>query len=151
MRRISDSLALVLLTAWVGGMWAIGFIAAPTLFNYLDRPTAGFIAGKLFTLVAYMGLAAGLYLLFHRLVRNGGAALKQMVFWLIVVMLALTVAGHFGIQPILESLKEQAFPRQVMESAFRDRFATWHGISNIVYVIQSVLGALLAVSYRSSR
>ena len=26
----------ILLTAWVGGLWAIGYIAAPTLFATLD-------------------------------------------------------------------------------------------------------------------
>jgi len=54
-------------------------------------------------------------------------------------MVALVVAGQFGVQPILASLKEQALPREVMESVFRDRFATWHGVASILYVIQSLL------------
>jgi hypothetical protein len=32
-----------------------------------------------------------------------------------------------------------------MESVLRDRFATWHGISSILYLVQSVLGLLLVV------
>jgi hypothetical protein len=49
----------------------------------------------------------------------------------------VVVAGQFGVQPILAGLKEQALPREVMESVFRDRFATWHGVASILYVIES--------------
>jgi hypothetical protein len=58
-------------------------------------------------------------------------------------MLALTLAGHFGIQPILQGLKDQAMPQAVMQSVFADRFARWHGVSSILYLIQSALGLLL--------
>ncbi|HNN85277.1 MAG TPA: DUF4149 domain-containing protein, partial [Accumulibacter sp.] len=36
-----------------------------------------------------------------------------------------------------------ALPREVMESVLRNRFATWHGVSSILYLVQSVLGLLL--------
>jgi hypothetical protein len=39
------------------------------------------------------------------------------VFWIVLLMLALTATGHFGVQPILAQLKADALPRQVMESA----------------------------------
>ena len=48
-------------------------------------------------------------------------------------------------QPILASFKAQALPREVMESVFRDRFSTWHGIASTLYVIESLLGAVLVV------
>ncbi len=60
-------------------------------------------------------------------------------------MLVLTAAGEFGVQPVLAALKEQALPKQVMESVLRDRFATWHGVASGLYVIQSVLGAALVI------
>jgi len=64
------------------------------------------------------------------------------------MMLLLTVAIHFGIQPIMEGLKEQALPKAVMESLFSDRFARWHGISSIGYLIESLLGLVLVLAPR---
>jgi hypothetical protein len=32
-----------------------------------------------------------------------------------------------------------------MESALRDRFVAWHGVSSVVYLIQSLLGLLLVI------
>ncbi len=32
-----------------------------------------------------------------------------------------------------------------MESALRDRFATWHGVSSALYLVQSLLGIVLVV------
>ena len=60
-------------------------------------------------------------------------------------MLALTVAGHFGVQPILTQLQADALPRRVMESALRDRFTTWHGVSSALYLLQSLLGIALVI------
>jgi hypothetical protein len=60
-------------------------------------------------------------------------------------MVLLTIAGHFGVQPILAKLKADALPRQVMESALRDRFATWHGVSSVLYLVQSLLGLWLVL------
>ena len=57
--------------------------------------------------------------------------------------IALAAAGHFGVQPILAQLKADALPRQVMESALRDRFATWHGVSSALYLVQTLLGIAL--------
>ena len=109
---------------------------------------AGMLAGKLFGHIAWVGLVCGGWLLMHRLSRFGVLALKQGFFWIVVLMLLLTVAQHFGIQPILQQLKDQAMPKDVMESLFRDRFATWHGISSVVYLIESLLGLALVSKQR---
>ena len=59
MRRLSEALYLVAITLWVGGMWAIGYMVAPVLFSSLgDRQLAGLVAGKLFSLIGWVGLAA---------------------------------------------------------------------------------------------
>ena len=98
---LSDSLALILITAWVGGLWAIGYLAAPALFYTLgeNRQLAGNLAGTMFTWVAYLGLFSGIYLLAHRVARYGLNAFKQAFFWTVLVMLLLTLFGHFGVQP----------------------------------------------------
>jgi hypothetical protein len=39
-----------------------------------------------------------------------------------------------------------------MESVFRDRFATWHGVASILYVIQSLLAVgLVLLGRRAGR
>jgi hypothetical protein len=151
-RNFADNLSLIAVTLWVGGLWAIGYIAAPVLFSALgDKMLAGMLAGKMFTVIAYVGLACGGYLVLYRPARFGVVAFKQGVFWIAVAMLLLTIAGHFGIQPILEALKEQAFPRDVMQSVLKNRFAAWHGVSSILYLLLSLLGLVLVFKQRGSR
>ena len=144
MKTLTEAIYAIALTLWIGGLWAIGYLVAPTLFYSLpDRALAGMLAGKLFTLIAYVGTGCAVYLLLFRAARFGGACLKHGIFWIVLAMLVLTLAGEFAVQPILASLKDQALPKGVMESVFRDRFATWHGVASGLYLIQSVLGIVL--------
>lgn len=146
MRKLSEALYLFAITLWVGGMWAIGYLVAPVLFASLgDRQAAGMLAGKLFALIGWIGLGCAAYLMFFLVVRRGGGCFKSAVFWLVGLMALLTAASQFGIQPLMAQLKADALPREVMESVLRDRFATWHGISSILYLIQSLLGLWLVV------
>ena len=144
MRRFWDGLAGTMLVLWIGGIWAIGYVAAPVLFaNLGDKQLAGMLAGKLFEVMAWIGIAAASYLLIYRIARDGAAALKTLFVWTVMVMLALVLIGLFGIQPIMQGLKDQAMPLAVMQSVFADRFRHWHGVSSILYLIQSALGLLL--------
>ena len=146
MRKTSEAVYFVVITLWVGGMWAIGYIAAPVLFSSLgDRQLAGLVAGKLFALIGWIGLGAAAWLLIFLMVRWGGAVFKRAVFWLVVLMALMVAASQFGIQPLMAQLKADALPREVMESVLRDRFATWHGVSSILYLVQSLLGLWLVV------
>jgi hypothetical protein len=139
-------LYLIAITLWVGGIWAIGYVAAPVLFSSLgDRQLAGQVAGKLFALIGWVGLGAAAWLLVFLVVRWGGAVFKRAVFWLVVLMALMVAVSQFGIQPLMAQLKADALPREVMESVLRDRFATWHGVSSILYMVQSLLGLWLVV------
>jgi len=150
MKRFPDLLAAWAITLWVGGLWAVGYLVAPALFyNLDDHMLAGILAGKMFSRIAWVGLVCGSWLLLFRLNRFGGAVLKQGFFWIVLTMLILTVAQEFGIQPIMQQIKDQAMPKDVMESLFRDRFATWHGISSVVYLIESLLGLALVAKQNS--
>lgn len=146
MRRISEALYLFVITLWVGALWAIGYIVAPVLFAQLgDRQLAGLLAGKLFVLIAWIGLGAALYLVVFLLGRWGVRAFRLAVFWLVILMAGMAAVQLFGIQPLIEQLKHAALPREVMESVLRDRFTTWHGLSSILYLVQSLLGLWLVV------
>ena len=146
MRGFFSALYNLAVALWVGGMLAIGYLVAPLLFSKLaDRSLAGSVAGTMFSAMAWVGLACGSYLLLFVLAGKGWRAIQSGVFWIVLLMLALTATGHFGVQPILAQLKADALPRQVMESALRDRFSTWHGVSSALYLVQSLLGVALAV------
>jgi hypothetical protein len=146
MRKLSDAVYLVAITLWVGGLWAIGYMAAPVLFASLgDRQLAGMVAGKLFALIAWVGLGSAAYLLIFLLRRWGGRVFRSSVFWLVLLMALFAAVSLFGIQPLMAQLKADALPQDVMTSALRDRFAMWHGVSSMLYMMQSLLGLWVVV------
>ncbi|QSI75382.1 DUF4149 domain-containing protein [Niveibacterium microcysteis] len=146
MNQIGRPLYFLALTLWVGALWTIGGIVAPTLFSALqDRSIAGAIAGRLFSIAAWLGVGSACFLIIFQIIDAGGQAFKRASLWVVVLMLVLTLASLFGIQPLLAQLKAEAMPREVMESLVRDRFAAWHGVSSILYLIQCALGGALVV------
>ena len=144
---LPDALYRIALTAWIGGMWAVGYLAAPTLFAQLpdDHMLAGRLAGELFTWISWVGIVCATYILALTLVRRRRLAFRSLGFWLLLPMLLLTLVGHFGIQPILADLKAQVWPDNVMQSPVAGSFAAWHGVSSILYLIESLLGAALVI------
>lgn len=145
---MANKLSLIIIALWAGALWMTG-VSAYVLFDSLqDKQLAGSLAGKLFTVVSYIGLASAFYLLIHRLFEYGTPALKQMFFWAVFVMLLLVLAGHFGIQPIIESLKAQVFPADVMQTVFADRFKTWHGVASMAYLMECLLAIVMVLKVR---
>lgn len=142
-------LSLIVITLWVGALWATG-LSAYILFDTLqDKQLAGRLAGKLFTIVSYIGMGSAFFLLIHRLMDYGTAALKQSFFWAVLVMLLLVLAGHFGIQPFLAQLKADAMPADVMNSVFASRFRNWHGVASVAYLAECLLGFVLVLKART--
>jgi len=139
---------LIVITLWVGALWTTG-LTAYVLFDALrDKQLAGSLAGRLFTIVSYIGMASATYLLIYRLMDYGTAALKQGFFWAVFVMLLLVLAGHFGIQPLLAQLKHAAMPNDVMQSVFASRFKTWHGVASVAYLLECLLGFVVVLKVR---
>ena len=142
-RQNLQHLDAVLLTLWVGSLWSIGYLAVPILFQAQpDKQLAGMLAGEMFRVQSLAGIVCGLYLLGRRGLRAGKVAMRQPFFLIIALMLTLTLLITFGIQPLLAQLKAQALPLEVMQSALANKFALWHGISSILYLLESLLGAL---------
>lgn len=141
-------LNLIVVTLWVGALWVTG-LSAYALFDTLqDKQLAGSLAGRLFTIVSYIGIASAVYLLIQRIIHYGSSALKQSFFWAVLAMLLLVLAGHFGIQPILAQLKNAALPNDVMQSVFASRFRNWHGVASVAYLIECMLGFVLVLKVR---
>ncbi len=146
MNRLADALHSVAVTLWVGGLWTVGLIIAPLLFHHVpDRSLAGALAGQFFAAIAYVGFGCGAYLLFFRMARSGAQSLSQPSFWIVMLMLVLTIAVQFGVRPILEGLRQQALPGEVMQSILRDRFVAWHGVSSVLYLIECILGLVMVL------
>lgn len=138
---MAAALGRLLATAWVGGMWMVGYIVAPVLFATLDsRILAGHIAGQLFSAVAYIGFCAAAYLLIFMAARQRRAVLRSAMFWIVATMLVCIAAGCI-LQMEMAALKAGLESMDVMDSAHRGRFVLLHGVSSTIYLAQSLLGA----------
>jgi len=151
MRTITRFLYVVALTLWIGGLWIIGYLAAPTVFMVLsdNHVLAGVVTARFFAAIGWIGIVCALYLMAFKIAVGRHAAFRQTTFWIIVAMLALVVVAQFYVQPMMADIKLQALPLPVMDSALAARFTLWHRISEIMYTIVSLLGALLV--YREAR
>lgn len=131
----------ILLTLWVGGMWAVGYIVAPTLFNMLEKTVAGNVAGQLFTIMSYVGLVCGTLLIIGTMNRFGAQVTQHWVFWALVVMVVLVLIGQFVLQPMMAELKATG-----ITDLNRSEFGKLHGIASVLFLINSLLGLALVVS-----
>ena len=142
--RATGLLDAPLLTLWVGGQWAIGYLAVPVLFQMLeDRRLAGTLAGEMFTAVAYVGLACGSLLMASLLYREGVAAWRNWRLGVLALMLGLILAGEFGLHPQVAALRESGFAEGSEEAG---RFARLHGLASMLYLVNSLLGLGLVMA-----
>jgi hypothetical protein len=140
--------ARVLVAAlWAGSLWTVGYLVAPILSATLsDRAQFGNIAAGIFRGEAWLSVACALVML-GLLARSGtiGAQRRRGLVVLVLAMLACTLIGYFGLQPVMAALRESAGPAGVMESGMRTQFAVLHGVAAVFYLIQSVLGVFLVL------
>lgn len=127
----------VLLTLWVGGLWAIGYIAAPTLFSVLDdKSLAGNLAGQMFHIISYIGLLCGTLLAISVFQRNR----LQWQFWVLLLMVVLVASSEFILQPMMAELKAQGL---LEGSPIKKQFGILHGVASTIYLIVSLCGLSL--------
>ncbi len=137
------SLRHVLIALWVGSLWTVGYLVAPTLFLSLsDRVLAGTIAGKVFRVEAWLcvamaALVAGL--LWQTIV---DVSMKKSSLFIVGAMLACTVLGYFCLQPLMAALRAAA-PAGVLADNARMQFGIVHGVASALYLAESVLGLCL--------
>ncbi|WP_126454589.1 DUF4149 domain-containing protein [Sulfuriflexus mobilis] len=130
-----------LLTLWVGGMWAIGYIVAPILFNVLDdRQLAGMLAGHTFTAISYIGLACGGLLLIGGAYSHGWKHWRHAV---LLLMLIIVCVGQFVLQPMMAELKATGIAEGSVAVA---TFGKLHGVASILFLVNSLAGLVLIVS-----
>lgn len=121
-------------------MWAIGYIVAPVLFQMLDKPVAGNVAGQLFTIMSYVGLFSSIALIINILIRQGFNSRHWQLLTLIV-MFVLILVGQFVLQPMMAELKSVG----ITESNTHE-FGRLHGIASVLFLINSLAGLALVIS-----
>lgn len=129
----------ILLTIWVGGMWAIGYIVTPVLFQMLDKSVAGNVAGQLFSIMSYVGLFSALALIINILVQQGFNK-RHWQLWMLVAMLIIILIGQFGLAPLMIELKAVG-----LSAENKTQFGRLHGISSVLFLMNSLAGLALVV------
>ncbi|HYD94655.1 MAG TPA: DUF4149 domain-containing protein [Noviherbaspirillum sp.] len=140
----------LLATLWVGSLWTVGYIVAPTLFSTLaDRVLAGLIAGSLFRIEAWLSLvcAIAMVVLLKASPDERGTNTGRQLIWIVAGMLGCTLVGYFGLQPFMAALKEAAGAAG-MQGESRAQFGILHGVASTFYLVQSLLGAALVWKLR---
>ncbi len=138
---MQQTIERLLLTIWIGGMWAVGYIVAPTLFNMIDeRALAGEIAGRLFTIMSFIGLFSATLLLISLLATGMKPVMRQWRVWLLVVMIAVIVAGEFVLQPQMAAIREGG-----VLATEKAQFGMLHGIASVLFLINSLAGLVLVL------
>ena len=139
---VALNLQRVILAIWVGGMWTIGYLVVPELFQQLPTAQmAGSVAGELFLLSGRAGLIctlilAGLYFFIDQ------AKWRFAVLLLIAVLISINL---YFLAPEIVSLRESAGNALQKGTETYSRFALLHGIASGLYLLVSLLGLLLVV------
>ena len=134
----------LLLTLWVGSLWAIGYIAVPIVFFTLDdRHLAGTVALHMFNAVRIMGLVCGTALLIGLLFSTNDIPWRRnWRVWAVLVMLFLIAVSQFVLTPLMDSLRAEGL---VEGSKTARQFGQLHGVASSLYLVTSLLGLMLVV------
>ena len=137
---------LLLAALWAGSVWAVSYLAAPSAFAVLDSTRAGDVVGVMLTREAWLAIV--LALLLGVLVWRSAdldARRRRCLAWLAGGMLACSLVVYLGLQPLMAAIREGAGPAGVRASPQWGTFAALHGVSQLLYLVESVLGAILVV------
>jgi hypothetical protein len=110
----AETLRKLLPGVWFGLLCAIAFIATPAAFGSLDASSAGALARRIFAREAPVSLAFGLLILVierrNALARHlsTGASQYSSEMTLAIGALFCTVAGYYGLQPMMELARSGA-------------------------------------------
>jgi len=140
---------LLVAALWAGTLWALGYIAAPAAFGVLGSVQAGDLVAVLLTRQAWLSIVcAGVLLVLLRVSTDLAPPRRRFLNLLVLAMLACTLVIFVGLQPAMANLRELAGPGGVRASEYWTQFAVMHGVSQLFYLIESLLAAWLLVRLR---
>jgi hypothetical protein len=140
---------LLLAALWAGSVWAVSYLAAPSAFAVLDSTRAGNVVGVMLTRSAWLAIALAVLLgLLVARAADLDARRKRWLYGLVAAMLACSLIVYLGLQPMMAAIREAAGPAGVRASPQWGTFAALHGVSQVLYLAESILGAVLVVKAR---
>ena len=147
MHTTAQRVFVYIFALWLGSLVTIGYVVAPVLFATLhDTQVAGMIAGQLFRIEGTISLVLGVALIVfaNLLVKRGLAHYKQVRWYLLVMLIAAAIVA-FILQPMMNAMREEALAQgfPVMLSPLAASFGRLHGVSSVLYLIQTLLGLVL--------
>jgi hypothetical protein len=143
------NLRLLVASLWAGSVWAVSYLAAPSAFAVLDSTLAGNVVGIMLTRLAWLSIAlAPLLAVLAWRATDLDVKRRRWLVWLAGAMLACSLVVYLGLQPMMAAIREAAGPAGVRASPQWGTFAALHGVSQVLYLLESVLGAVLVVKSR---
>lgn len=145
----SESSERLLLTLWVGSLWAIGYLAVPMAFiNLNDVQLAASFAGKLFFAVHVLGIGCAIVLLLSKVIQFQSAIFQNWRFLVLLLMLGLSLFFVGYLQPEVTAIRQLEWKT---DSALVEQFDQLHSLSENVYLVLSLLGLALVLSKDKSK
>lgn len=140
---------LLLAALWAGSVWAVSYLAAPSAFAVLDSTGAGNVVAVMLTRSAWLAIAVAV-LLALLVARSADldARRRRLLYMLVSGMLMCSLVVYLGLQPAMAAIRAAAGPAGVKASAQYGTFMALHGVSQALYLIESILGAVLVVKAR---
>jgi len=147
--RLVPNLRLLLAALWAGSVWAVSYLAAPSAFAVLDSTGAGNVVAVMLTREAWLAVALAVLLACLVARSTDLDAKRRRWLWICIVgMLACSLAVYLGLQPMMAAIRAAAGPGGVRASPQWGTFAALHGVSQLLYLIETVLGAVLVIKSR---
>jgi hypothetical protein len=137
---------LLVAALWAGSLWTIGYVVAPTLFLSLhDNALAGTVVGFLLRTEAWLSIGCAVILYAMVKMAPFEPARKRTLSMVIVGMLACALIIYVGLQPVMAQLREAAGAAGLKGTPEGRQFGILHGVSQLVYLVESVLAGVLLV------
>jgi len=131
---------------WVGGASLFTFMLTPVIFKSFNRDTAGGIVGVLFPGYFKWGLVCGAVAL-ATVFMSSAVKHKTVAAVIIAVMLAITAAQAFVIEPKAAALKKEiaSFETIPPDNPYRIQFKKLHAVSAVSNLVVIGGGIVLIV------
>ena len=136
-----EALRRLLPGLWAGLLLTVALVATPAPFALLAQADAGRVVARILAHEAYASLALGVLLLGLERVRakrrSDAATGSQFSLEMVLAAGALfcTVAGYFGLQPMMAAAKAGQGPLS---------FGQLHAVSAVFYLVKALLVVVLA-------
>jgi hypothetical protein len=139
---------MFLAVLWAGGAVLVAIAASVLNRVMTDRVAFGETVSGLFRQEARLGLVCGLLLLGLIWFDQRLDARKRRTLLIVTVVMLTCILGYFVVQPMMAALREGAGAGGVMASSARKQFGMLHGVSMLLYLVQTVLAVVLVFKSR---